>query len=205
MSSLRRLLLAQVQATPHTELNYLRGSTTTTTSGQYINTGIGIKSTLKIELKFRVVSQSGDYGFFGGRLSGQSNLLVRFNNNTQFASDYGAARYYTSITPSINEEITLIKDKNLTYINGTLASTANIATFSVGANVFMFMSNNNGVPSSLASNISTTDIFYCKIWDNDVLVRDLIPVLKTDGTYCLYDKVSGTYFLNQGAGSFTGA
>ena len=205
MSSLRRLLLAQAQTTPHTELSYLRGSTTTNTSGQYINTGIGIKSTLKIELKFRVVSQSGDYGFFGGRLSGQSNLLVRFKNNTQFASDYGAARYYTSIVPSINEEITLIKDKNLTYINGILVSTANIATFSVGANVFMFMSNNNGVPSSLASGISTTDIFYCKIWDNDVLVRDFIPVLKTDGTYCMYDKVSGTYFLNQGAGSFTGA
>ena len=46
-------------------------------------------------------------------------------------------------------------------------------------------------------------IYYCKIYDGDTLVRDFIPVLdETNQTPCLYDKVSETYFYNQGTGDF---
>ena len=54
------------------------------------------------------------------------------------------------------------------------------------------------------------EIYYCKIWDNDVLVRDFTPVPAGDTTYssepatsnCMYDKVTKQYFTNEGTESF---
>lgn len=34
---------------------------------------------------------------------------------------------------------------------------------------------------------------------------DLIPVLRNDGVYCFYDRVSETYLENLGTGTLTGA
>ena len=44
-------------------------------------------------------------------------------------------------------------------------------------------------------------IYAAKIYDNDTLVRDFIPV-KVGQEGCLYDKVSGEIFRNAGTGSF---
>jgi hypothetical protein len=67
--------------------------------------------------------------------------------------------------------------------------------------MYMFALNENGTLSQQAK----MKLYYCKIWDTTgTLVRDFIPVLKT-GVYCLYDRVSQTYFNNKGTGTFTGA
>jgi hypothetical protein len=48
-------------------------------------------------------------------------------------------------------------------------------------------------------------LYSCKITDNNVLVRNLIPVRRnSDNAVGMYDTVSGTFFINQGAGVFTG-
>lgn len=44
-------------------------------------------------------------------------------------------------------------------------------------------------------------IYYCKIYVNDVLVKDLVPV-RIEQTGYLYDKVSGELYQNSGSGSF---
>jgi len=45
-------------------------------------------------------------------------------------------------------------------------------------------------------------LFYCKIWDNDTLVRDFIPVVDSGGVACLYDKIDKKIYLNIGTGAF---
>ena len=45
-------------------------------------------------------------------------------------------------------------------------------------------------------------LFSCQIYDNGTLIRDYLPCLDKDGVACLYDKVSETYFYNQGTGEF---
>ena len=46
-------------------------------------------------------------------------------------------------------------------------------------------------------------IMYCKIYDNDVLVRNLAPVIRnTDGKPGLWDSVTQTFFTNAGTGEF---
>ena len=46
-------------------------------------------------------------------------------------------------------------------------------------------------------------IYYAKIYSGDALVADMIPVKKSDGTLCLYDKVRKKYIYNAGTGTLT--
>ena len=43
-------------------------------------------------------------------------------------------------------------------------------------------------------------IYGCQIYDDDKLVRDFIPVLDREGIPCLYDKIEGKFYYNQGNG-----
>ena len=46
-------------------------------------------------------------------------------------------------------------------------------------------------------------IYYFKIWDSSILVRDFTPAIrKEDGKPGMYDKVSGQFFTNVGTGEF---
>ena len=41
------------------------------------------------------------------------------------------------------------------------------------------------------------NIYDCKIYDNDILIRDMIPVLDKNGVACMYDKVNKKYYYNE--------
>ena len=46
-------------------------------------------------------------------------------------------------------------------------------------------------------------IYSCRIYENEVLVRDFIPVKDTNEVACLYDRVENKYYYNKGTGTFT--
>ena len=46
-------------------------------------------------------------------------------------------------------------------------------------------------------------IYYAKIYSGSNLVADMIPVKKSDGTLCLYDKVRKKYIYKTGNGTLT--
>ncbi|MBR3510783.1 MAG: InlB B-repeat-containing protein [Alphaproteobacteria bacterium] len=78
----------------------------------------------------------------------------------------------------------------------------NIGTYNTNQNTYPIYlgarCNENAVPL-WPSNIK---IYYFQIWQDDVLVRDFIPVLDHDGVPCMYDKVEGKFYYNQGTGQF---
>lgn len=45
-------------------------------------------------------------------------------------------------------------------------------------------------------------LYYCKLYYNNELIRDLIPVLDENNVPCLYDKVTDSFFYNKGSGTF---
>ena len=45
-------------------------------------------------------------------------------------------------------------------------------------------------------------LYDCKLYENDTLIRDYIPVIDNNNVACLYDKVSGQFFYNQGSSDF---
>lgn len=58
--------------------------------------------------------------------------------------------------------------------------------------------NNNGQPYTDAG--FGGDFYFCQIFDGSNLIADFVPVKKTDGTLCLYDKISKIYRYNLGTG-----
>ena len=50
---------------------------------------------------------------------------------------------------------------------------------------------------------SSERIYEFKLWDNDVLVRDMVPVLNGSSVPGMYDKITGTFYQNLGTGDFT--
>lgn len=46
-------------------------------------------------------------------------------------------------------------------------------------------------------------IIYAKIYSGSELIADMIPVKKSDGTLCLYDKIRKKYLYNKGSGAVT--
>ena len=58
------------------------------------------------------------------------------------------------------------------------------------------------IGASNSTYASYSRIYATKVYKDDVLVRDFIPVLDKDNIACMYDKVSGEYFYNQGSGEF---
>ena len=49
----------------------------------------------------------------------------------------------------------------------------------------------------------TASVYACKVYENDTLVRDFIPVLDSSNVACLYDKVNNKFYYNSGTGEFT--
>ncbi len=58
------------------------------------------------------------------------------------------------------------------------------------------------VPTGVA-NMSKSQIYYCRFYENGELVCDMHPCLDADGVPCMYDLVRKQTLYNQGTGSFT--
>lgn len=95
--------------------------------------------------------------------------------------------------------------KNITEtitVNGTQKSSQSWSSYN-GVNVKLGIFkmgdvNNtwfNGTPQS-------GKLYSCKIYKDDVLVRDMIPAKDEVGNAGLYDKVEGKFYYNVGTGSF---
>lgn len=60
----------------------------------------------------------------------------------------------------------------------------------------------NAQPISNFDYFYTGRMYYCKIYDNDILVRDFIPAIRdSDGKAGLYDLVTNQFYTNAGTGA----
>ena len=189
--SMRRALFSSKGKLPHTELSYLRSSGT-----QWINTGIMGSGDISVETSL-IIRNNGS-GLFGSRISATNknySLCVH-------RSDYNNENR-TFTTLPLNTKHLIYKNKGNTYINGVLVTSVPYASFNNLLSIYLFTQNYNNSPNG-AFQIYLHLIFETKIWNDTTLVRDFVPVLRNDGVYCMYDKVSKTYFTNSGTDVFSG-
>lgn len=86
-----------------------------------------------------------------------------------------------------------------TVINGQKIGNASFNTASYTTVLRLFSSiNYNGSGATFAS----IKMYFAKIWNGDELVFDFVPALDSRGTPAMYDKVSNTFFYNNGTGAF---
>lgn len=175
-----------------TQLNYI-ASTSYEVDTNYIDTGIYPTNNTKLELSINGKYNNYDMWYGSNKFGCQLN---RGNPNYAHFS-WGGNAYSHATTDLLNEkDYLIVQDKNVLYLNGSVLNTFAEATFE-SPYTLRLLAHPNGDRNGIAK------IYYCKIWENDTLVRDYIPALDNSGVVCLYDKVSATYFYNQGTGSFT--
>lgn len=167
----------KVGGAKYTPLEYI-----TATGTQYIDTGL-------------VVNKSDSYRMVLDTDLTSSENYAGCNGYMQFQASVGeGTRSTIDITyKNITETIT---------VNGTQKSSQSWSSYS-GANVKLGIfrmgdANNtwfNGTPQS-------GKLYSCKIYKDDVLVRDMIPAKDEVGNAGLYDKVEGKFYYNSGTGTF---
>lgn len=133
---------------------------------------------------------------------------IRINTSNKFSFGYGgnSGNYTSSITASNNTSYTIVLDgpaKKVT-INGTTYNTSfdanfaseEVAIFANGANL------NAATPA--VGQYGYLRMKYMRIYDNSYnLIRDYIPVMRvSDLEVGLLDRLTGTFYINQGTGSF---
>ena len=178
-----------------TELEYIESTGT-----QYIDTGYCPSSNTKIEAKFKMNETPNNFKWlflsrnetvagngYGLGCDGSGYISSEYNN-----------RQTSSTKLTNNTDYIVVKDKNVCKINDiTLTNT--VSEFTVNYPLTIFALNDHG---SVNPAISKANLYYFKIYENDILVRDMIPVLDNNKVPCLYDKVSDQFFYNQGTGTF---
>ena len=193
-------ILWQKQSNPYkVELEYI-GSTGT----QWINTGICPNdNTIKLEVKV-AYNNTGTGQLMGSGTSGAERFNFGIESN-KFRFGFGGGWFDANsevLTPDTEPHIWVLDANTKTCsIDGTdrtLVGTYNPS----GSRVIALFARGSSTNSAESGNRTKGEIYYTKIWDKGVLVRDLIPVLDLGDKPCMYDKVSGEFFYNTGTGEF---
>ena len=185
------------------EVEYLEATGT-----QYIDTGYIANQDTRIVTKHYYTKSPKNNGFiYGAGVSATSRAFEMYTWTSHWNSPYNVANLI--LTPPsedyfTNGIITIDKNKNevtITYADGeTQRNYTEYGVFTTPYTLVLFAINRSA--SAPTYKADCLRLYSCKIWDNDTLVRDYIPVLDFDMQPCMYDKVSGQFFYNQGTGEF---
>ena len=188
------------ELTEYLVLEYIQSSGT-----QYIDTGITPDSTVEIQIKAlgnSFVSGTSGETLLGSRIGFRSSdFSLWWQFNYYWVWGNGDTTSYTNEAfPYKNQiiDITIGKGK-LVMTNGSSTTTKTGGTATNSYNIYLFALNNNGTPAGYCL---STRIYSCKIYKNDILVRDFVPCINNNGIVCFYDKVTETFFYNAGTGDF---
>lgn len=167
---------------------------------QYIDTGFKANQDTRIVFDADVLEvTSTATGLFGCRDKIGSNGFYVFeitSSSGNYNDGYGNS-YTTSIKLSASGKHKIDKNKNITYIDGTVGYTYSTQTFTAPVTVTLFTVNQS---SGVDERMSKLKLYSCVIYDNDIIVRYYIPCVNEFGTAGLYDTVSGAFFRDAASG-----
>ena len=177
------------------------------TGTQYIDTGFKHNNNTTIEVDTiyspengiasvifgarEVISNLNKNAFFTGKASASGFSYASVYNNSAIATEktedfYANRRKYKL-------------DKNISYIDDNVVATFTNETFVSSYNDYIFALNS----MNTAILFSKMKLYGCKIYNNNILVRNFIPCYrKSDNVIGLYDLVNNVFYTNQGTGTF---
>lgn len=183
----------------YTELYYIQSSGT-----QYIDTGFKMNNKTRIIMKIHPGSQQDNAWLFEGResyLSKAHGILLWQQSNTLTSVNADYNTYNTRATFSTVSPTDLLYidyNKNSCTINNETHSWTE-QEFTSPVNVYLLANNDNGtVTGQIACNL-----YYCQIYDDDILIRNFIPCISDTNEIGLYDTINNQFYSNAGTGVFT--
>ena len=181
----------------YTEVDYLESTGT-----QYIDTGFKPNQDTKVEMIFDTIQNNTEF-YFGARNSNQSNTYSFLQFEEKFRSDYAQANGDEALSPTLTTISTfpkfkVVKDKNLTVINDNITLSLEYNNFQSDYNMYIFAVNQQNQPLKF----SRLRLYSFKIYDNNLLVRDYLPVVDQHNELCLFDSVNKKCYYNKGTEKF---
>lgn len=183
----------------YTPLDYIESTGT-----QYIDTEVMPNTNTKIELDMEITSAEKNAFLFGSRVASgntQFDMLMDVSSDSHWRFDTG------SVITKISNSVFIGRHQfamtvNSCTIDGTVTVNS-VTTLSSNLPIYLLTINNNGQADSSSSNTKLIGKLYsCKIYENDILIRDFIPCLDSNGIACLYDNQTRSFFYNLGSDSF---
>ena len=172
------------------QLKYIQNTNT-----QFIDTGIAAGND-EIRVEYDIQIEPGS----SRRLHGISSSAQDYWGVTD-KNYYHLGDRITSITKVGNRDIVkwIYSNKtNRLYVNDILQySASRISENSSSMNLYLL-----AIGSTKIYKLTNTKIYGVKIYRNDILEADIIPVVDLDDTICMYDKVRNRFLYNAGTGNF---
>ena len=211
MSLFRNLLIEKKRRKYYCEVEYLESTGT-----QYIDTGYKMSAgkTMTFNGNIMYTQSNGSANFFYGYRSVNSaeyrgDMRAFFVYGTsappagRLAIRYGVKTDNSTSTISFNQRYNISFDGTNLKVDGTtFINLSEAYTPANYQNMYLFWCNCTGYYSADVAKFSGR-IYNWQIFEDGVLVRDMIPVLDWNGVACMYDRVSGQLFYNAGTGDFT--
>lgn len=174
-------------------LEYIKG-TSYVTGSNYFKTGIYPTNKTALEMKYAFYKNYNNYSnlyassrqFLAQSTTADDTRVVALWNNELIGS--------MSSMNNFNAHV-IKQDKNVMYFDGTLHYTCTNAEWQDENELLLF-----GCPGGQDA---SAILYYCKIWEDDVLVRDFVPCYrKSDDAVGLLDKVENKFYENAGSVAF---
>lgn len=177
------------------ELEYIESTGT-----QYIDTGIIGKTGLEIEIDFEFTEIGTASQIPVGSMAGSSNRIYPLSSGNYVGyGDYVKLPMTAATNERYDIYCKLYAGEQTVTVNGTtIYAGLDPATYDSGCSMLLFAASNAG---SVGYH-SKVRVKKCKIREGGELVRDYVPCRLASGVVCMYDRVSGEYAMNKGAGKF---
>jgi len=180
------------------------------TGTQYIDTGYHPNNKTKVDIKVKLLGPaSSNYGeFLNTNDSDYSFGLLQFPmyNEKEIRYNYYIYKNYQQGQP--NSYISCVAASSLVDKIVRIVANNQIFVYDEDGNVLC----SNSVAQTPSWTLTDTSkifktgknnrIYYIKFYEDDVLVRDMIPALDANNVPCLFDKVESKCYYNAGTGQF---
>lgn len=181
-------------ATKYTRLEYIESTGT-----QYIDTGFNPNQNTKMYIDVAFLSSVGT-NVAGVRNSASDTTnrfgIISFGSSSKIGAFFRDSSIQSIAYDTLRHEYEL--SKSGLVVDGTSFGSANSGTFSCAYPITLGAWNNGGGGISY----NNSKIYGCKIYDNDILVRNYIPALRSDGIAGLYDAVNDTFYTSSSTSNF---
>lgn len=179
----------------YTPLEYIES-----TGSQYVDTGFKPKYNTRVVMDQQLTTWKQNCALFGARSENSGSAPESFCHlslgETNFRSDYFGTAISVTVDTVLKRYV-VDKNQNVTTIDGKVI-TNNASTTSCSNSLILFGAYNAEKINLLAH----MKLYFCRIYDNGVLIRDYIPVQRLDGTVGLLDQVNNVFYPDAAGGNF---
>lgn len=167
-----------------------------------IDIGVRVGDGITLQIDFRGYNNQNEQSVFGSWQYDGNVYGVTYLNNRWYYGYGGYTEYNVSMPVPFTSRQTLLYNKSKGfYVNGTKVASlgyfGNYQKYPIllfGRSVY----NTNGSQTDFPqySTACYIEFYGCKIWNNEILIRDFYPAKDFDGKICLYESIEGKFYYD---------